>query len=148
MTILAKGHKVVSAKSYYAPLTRLLKYFKIPINDNLKDVDVIINVHGRDKIKKFPYFGGYNIHPYLSKYKGSHPIQRAIKNNDFDASVGIHKMTDRIDEGQILIEKRMKVKKGFVEEIYNQLYPCYIEAIVELLDYLSVEMAHTCIYAD
>ena len=80
LTILACGYEIVSAKSYYKPLTKLLKHFKIPRHG--KNADVLICVHGREVIKKFPQLGGYNVHPYLSKYKGADPIKRAIKNNN------------------------------------------------------------------
>lgn len=66
----------------------------------------------------------------------------AIENNDFDASVGIHKMTDKIDEGRVMFEKNVIVKEGSVEEIYNQLYFYYAMVIMELLDFLDVEIAY------
>ena len=76
-----------------------------------------------------------NIHPYLYCYKGKnvHPVTQAIKNRNTKASVGAHYMTDKIDEGPVIIEKFKDIKLGTAQEIYQQLYPLYVEVISEIL---------------
>ena len=77
-----------------------------------------------------------NIHPYLYCYKGKnvHPVTQAIKNRNVRASVGAHYMTDKIDEGPVIIEKFKDIKLGTPQEVYQQLYPLYVEVISEILE--------------
>ena len=90
-------------------------------------------------VKSFPYpefkHQCINIHPYLYCYKGKnvHPVTFAIKNRNTKASVGAHYMTDKIDEGPVIIEKFKDIKLGTAQEVYQQLYPLYVEVISEIL---------------
>ena len=83
LTLLSKGYTIVGAVSYFEGLTRILKYFDIPVftstkdqgyKDGLKNSDILISVHGREILKeehlRAPRIGCINVHPYLYKYKG------------------------------------------------------------------------------
>ena len=62
-------------------------------------------------IKKF--FGKIvNIHPsLLPKYKGLNTHQKALKNNDKYSGCTVHYVTDKIDSGKIILQKKVKIKK-------------------------------------
>jgi len=136
LTILShKNHKIIGAKSYYPPLSKLLAKFHIKQYE-LKDMpkcDIILCVHGREMVKKRGKYGSFNVHPFLYKYKGARPIERALKDNCKKASVGIHRITNDIDCGEVIKEKFVKVSGTTVNEIYNELYSTYIDIILWLL---------------
>jgi len=147
LALLAKECKILSAVSYSKNLTNILNLFKIKlyksVNEknfikDLKQSDLLFSVHGKEIVKlsllKLPRYGGINIHPYLYKYKGKNPVERALKDKNFRASVGAHIMTNKIDEGEILVEKFMDIPEAkSVQEIYNQLYPYYCIIILRVL---------------
>lgn len=148
LTILATNNRIISAVSYSLELTNVLKLLHIPVcktikNKNfikkLKESDVLLSVHGREVVKldllRLPKIGCINIHPYLYKYKGSNPVQRALKDKEFKASVGAHIMDEKIDNGKVLAEEFIDVSgMNSVDEIYNKLYPVYSIVILKSLN--------------
>ncbi len=59
-----------------------------------------------------PLHGFINIHAsLLPRWRGAAPVQRAIENNDKTTGITIMKMNDRIDEGPILVQQIIKIKK-------------------------------------
>ena len=65
-----------------------------------------------DFIKKFskPIL---NIHPsLLPKYKGLNTHERAIKNKDKFAGASIHKVTEKLDSGRVILQKKVKILKS------------------------------------
>ena len=59
-----------------------------------------------------PLHGFINIHAsLLPRWRGAAPVQRAIENNDKTTGVTIMKMNDRIDEGPILAQHSIEIKK-------------------------------------
>ena len=59
-----------------------------------------------------PLHGFINIHAsLLPRWRGAAPVQRAIENNDKTTGITIMKMNDRIDEGPILAQQIIKIKK-------------------------------------
>ena len=63
-------------------------------------------------IKKFskPIF---NIHPsLLPKYTGLNTHERAIKNKDKFAGASIHKVTEKLDSGKVILQKKVKILKS------------------------------------
>ena len=59
-----------------------------------------------------PLHGFINIHAsLLPKWRGAAPVQRAIENNDKTTGITIMKMNDRIDEGPILAQQNIEIKK-------------------------------------
>ena len=151
LTLLSKGHTIVGAASYFEGLTKILKYFDIPVfastkdqgfNDGLKNSDILVSVHGREIVKeeqlKAPRLGCINVHPYLYKYKGANPIKRAFMDKNFKGSVGVHKMTTEIDAGEVIVEEFVNVEGAKTEiEIYNILYPYYSSALLKALDIIT-----------
>ncbi len=114
----------------------------IPTGPSIKEIsgnyDLLVSVHGRRIIPKedldsFKY-GGINVHPCLSEYPGMDPIQRFLTDGKTRASVGVHRMTDKVDAGEVLVEEWVDVTgKKTVEEVYNALYPYYSIALIKVL---------------
>jgi len=123
LTVKALGHEIV---------------------DTIAGCDILLNVHGRKIIPKetlqLPKIASINVHPYLYTYKGANPIQRAINEGNYHASVGCHHMTEKIDEGKVICERFIDLEPTFCcAELYNQIYDLYYEVIKESLNILEQE---------
>lgn len=110
--------------------------------------DLLVCVHGRKILSQnflslFPE-GGINAHPCLSRFKGARPIERLLKSKDRRASVGVHYMTNKVDEGKIICEE-WRNAKGLKTpcEVYNLLYPAYAVALSNALDEIIKETPYT-----
>ena len=79
-----------------------------------------------------------NIHPsLLPKYKGLNTHQKALKNNDKYSGCTVHYVTDKVDSGKIILQKKIKIKnkdslntltkKVLLEE--KKLYPRAISKV-------------------
>ena len=73
-----------------------------------------------------------NIHPsLLPKYKGLNTHERAIKNKDKYAGASIHKVTEKLDSGKVILQKKVKILKSDnvrslekkVLKIEHEIYP-------------------------
>ena len=85
-------------------------------------------VHSFDKI--------INVHPsLLPKYKGLNTHERAIKNKDRFAGASIHKVTEKLDSGKVILQKKVKILKSDnvkslekkVLKIEHEIYPKAID---------------------
>ena len=53
-----------------------------------------------------------NIHPsLLPKYKGLNTQQKALKNHDKYSGCTVHYVTDKVDSGKIILQKKVKIKR-------------------------------------
>ncbi len=79
-----------------------------------------------------------NIHPsLLPKYKGLNTHERVIKNNEKYSGCTVHYVNEKLDSGQIIMQKRVKILKN--DTIYSlkkrilknehRLYPAAIKKI-------------------
>ena len=77
-----------------------------------------------------------NIHPsLLPKYKGLDTHKRAIKNKDKFAGASIHKVTEKLDSGKVILQKKVKILKSDnvnslkkkVLKIEHEIYPKAID---------------------
>lgn len=149
LTILSKKHQVVAVTSYSTDFSEVSAKFSIPTYVTIKDKefikkssqsDIIFCVHGREKVSQelinlTKYKIAVNVHPYLYKYKGTNPINRALNDNCYKASVGSHYMTDEYDKGNIIEEQFIDIKNATnAIEVYNQLYCLYSIVISDTLD--------------
>lgn len=148
LAAISKGSDILAAVSYSDNLTNMLKALNIPFykSINHKDYvkalrcsDILLSVHGREIVRKglieLPRYGAVNLHPYLYKYKGANPVERALKDREFKASVGAHLMSERVDEGKVLVEEFVDVTGSkSVEEVYNKLYPHYCSVTLKVLE--------------
>ena len=54
-----------------------------------------------------------NMHPsLLPKYKGLNTQQKAIKNNDKYSGCTVHYVTNKLDSGKIIMQKKIKINKN------------------------------------
>ncbi len=54
-----------------------------------------------------------NIHPsLLPKYKGLNTHERAIKKKDKFAGASIHKVTEKLDSGKVILQKKVRILKS------------------------------------
>ena len=148
LTILACGHRVISAVSYSDNLTRLLNILNITnyshIGDerfiaDLRGAQLLINTHGREifpnDMLRLPW-QNFNLHPNLYDYKGARSVERGLKDGREKASVGSHVMTDKVDCGEVLFEEFIDVRDcKTVIEIYNKIYPLYASVMIKTLKF-------------
>lgn len=78
-----------------------------------------------------------NIHPsLLPKYKGLNTHMRAIKNRDRHTGATIHIVTEKLDSGKIILQKKVKIlKKDNIKSLKNKVlkieHEIYPKAIVK-----------------
>lgn len=144
LTLLSLGHKIRLVVAYDSMMEKLAKELGITVYTQIKDadydmfgLDLVVSVHGREKVPitllNCARRGGINVHPCLSKYRGPSPVARLLKSKDQMASVGVHFMTDAIDEGPTIIEIPVQVTGKTEDEVYNELYPWYSIALIEAM---------------
>ena len=80
-----------------------------------------------------------NIHPsLLPKYKGLNTHFRAIKNKDKFSGASVHKVTQKLDSGKIILQKKIKIlKKDTVKSLEKKVlkieHEIYPKAIVKFI---------------
>ena len=76
-----------------------------------------------------------NIHPsLLPKYKELSTHQKALKNNDKYSGCTVHYVTDKVDSGKIILQKKVKIKRKdslntLTKKILLEEYKLYPRAI-------------------
>ncbi|MDP3093334.1 MAG: methionyl-tRNA formyltransferase [bacterium] len=62
------------------------------------------------KILNIPKYGCLNVHPsLLPKYRGASPIPQAILNGEKETGVTIIRMSEKIDQGDILSQEKLEI---------------------------------------
>ena len=112
-----------------------------------KGADLLLCIHGRkivpEHVLKGFKLGGVNLHPFLNKYPGANPVERAILAEENEATVYAHRMTSRVDKGEILAYASTiiptKAERPGLEpvHIYNELYPLYAQVVMVVLKKLA-----------
>ena len=72
-----------------------------------REVDFFICCHGK-KILSTDWVNNLrciNLHPCFYKYKGRKPIKRLIRDANPKVSVASHWMTEKVDQGKVILEK-------------------------------------------
>jgi methionyl-tRNA formyltransferase len=152
--VLAKGHKIVCVIPQDEIVLEIANEMGLDTIDvellNEKqsqkyfsklEPDLFVCAHGRkivnNSILSIPKHGGINVHPCLYKYKGAKPIERLLSDKETKASVGVHRMINEVDTGEVLEEIFVDVEDcNEVLEVYNKLYPYYSIALSRVLDKL------------
>ena len=81
-----------------------------------------------------------NIHPsLLPKYKGLNTHVRAIENNDKFAGCTVHYVTEKLDSGKIIMQKKIKVTAkdnptSLAKKVLQQEYKLYPAAIMKIFN--------------
>ena len=80
-----------------------------------------------------------NIHPsLLPRYKGLNTHERAIKNKDRYSGCTVHFVTDKLDSGKIIIQKKVKINKKdtprtLANKVLAEEHKLYPEAILRII---------------
>lgn len=144
LTVLASGNSVNVVIAYDNQVETLANVLNLPVFRSIKEPclddflihsHLLVCVHGREIVPQNRLFmGGINVHPCLYRYKGAHPIERMLADGCTRASVGVHRMTEVIDNGETLIEDFVDVTGcNTVAEVYNTLYPYYSLVLLKAL---------------
>lgn len=151
LTLLAAACKIQGVVAYDTVVENLAGLLHLPTFSSVKqpavekflsEADLLVSVHGREIIPKrlldLLHSGGINVHPCLYRYKGANPVGRLLEDGCTQASVGVHRMTERVDEGEILVEEFVDIAgKRSADEVYNVLYPFYASALLKALQILA-----------
>ena len=79
-------------------------------------------------------YGGINLHmSLLPNYKGYFPIPWTIIKNEEFAGYTYHIITDKIDAGDILLQKKFKVGRNTAYELHSMFISSCIEDILSML---------------
>ncbi len=105
-----KNIKIFKPKTYneIKKLEKKIKKLKI-------DIILVISYGFKipQNIINIPKFGCINMHAsLLPKFRGSSPIQQVILNGDSKTGITFIKMNNKIDKGDILIKKKIKINKN------------------------------------
>ena len=129
--------KIINYKNKSLAEKNIIRYLKK--NDiRLICLAGFMKVLSKSFIKKYKY-RIINIHPsLLPKYKGLNAHEKVIKNNDKFSGCTVHFVTEKLDSGKIIIQKKVKrfkfdtpqslSKRILFEE--NKLYPIAIKKIL------------------
>ncbi|WP_415322617.1 phosphoribosylglycinamide formyltransferase [Candidatus Pelagibacter sp. Uisw_127] len=81
-----------------------------------------------------------NIHPsLLPKYKGLNTHSRAIKNKDIFAGCTVHYVTEKLDSGKVVMQKKIKIAASdnsisLSKKILKQEHKLYPAAIMKIFN--------------
>ncbi|NQW07082.1 MAG: phosphoribosylglycinamide formyltransferase [Candidatus Pelagibacter sp.] len=98
-----------------------------------------MKILSKDFIKRF---NGkiINIHPsLLPKYKGLNTHNRAIQNRDKFSGCTVHYVTEKLDSGKIIMQRKVKITKKdtpttLAKKILKQEHRLYPEAILKIFN--------------
>ena len=127
--------KIVNFNNNFAE-NKILNYIN---KKNIKFICLagFMKVLSKNFIKKFKGII-VNIHPsLLPKYKGLNTHKRALKNKEKFAGCTVHYVTNELDSGKIILQKKVKIKKNDtvnslkkkVLKKEHQIYPSAIRKI-------------------
>ena len=147
LTLYAANCRIASVVAYDELVHQLARTLHLVTFSSIKETgfqqtlsssDLLVSVHGREIIPKSMLdllpLGGINVHPCLYQYKGANPVQRLLDDGNTRASVGVHRMTEAVDEGEVLVEEFVEVStQTSAVEVYNELYPYYALALLKTL---------------
>lgn len=95
--------------------------------------DLIISSQGHyinKKILKIPKYGVINKHAgLLPEYRGAYPVFWAMLNDEKKIGVSIHFMNDKIDGGDIIIQKEILISES---DTFETLYSKVIKVTPDL----------------
>ena len=110
---------------------------------NIQPDLIIVASYGKklsQKTLNLPKYGCLNIHPsLLPKYRGATPVPNAILANDKSTGVSIIKMTNKIDAGPILAQKKISIKsKDTTPDLLKRCFTIGAKLLINILpDYLN-----------
>ncbi len=131
------------------PVKPLAEKYKIPITqvDNIRDTTnkiqntkpglILVASYGQiipKDILEIPKIGCLNIHPsLLPRYRGPSPIQQAIINGENETGVTIIKMTENVDAGPIIAQRKAEIDKLGYKDLEEKLANLGTELFINIL---------------
>ena len=111
------------------------------LNKLMSDIFIVI-AYGKilsKEILNLPKYGSWNAHAsLLPKWRGAAPIQRALLSGDKYTGVGIMKMEEGLDTGDILIEEKIKIEiNDNLETLTRKLSNLSSKLIIKSIDILN-----------
>ena len=108
--------------------------------DNLKKINcdiLVVAAYGiilPKEVLSIPKFGAINIHAsLLPRWRGASPIQYAILKGDKKTGITIMQMNEKLDAGNILLQKEIVIKKKTAQCIHDELAKIGAELIIDVL---------------
>jgi len=91
------------------------------------------------EILDIPKYGSWNSHAsLLPTWRGAAPIQWALLSGDLDTGVGIMKMEEGLDTGNILIEEKIKIEKDDnLSTLSNKLSLLSADLLIKAIELIS-----------
>ena len=99
-----------------------------------------MRIISKDFIKKFAN-NIINIHPsLLPKFKGLNTFSRVLKNNEIKTGCTVHYVNEKLDSGQIIVQKSFYINSSDSETTLKQKtqkleYQVFPEAIIKIFRY-------------
>ena len=94
------------------------------LNEEIKNIKpdlFIVAAYGKILPKvmlEIPKYGAINIHAsLLPKYRGASPVQCAILSADMETGITLMKMNEKMDEGDILAQEKIKIGENETADI-------------------------------
>ena len=117
--------------------------FSNQLKELIPDIFIVI-AYGKilsKEILNIPKYGCWNAHAsLLPKWRGAAPIQRALLSGDKYTGVGIMKMEEGLDTGDILIEEKIIIEKNEnLNTLQRKLSHLSAKLIIKSIDLLSTK---------
>tara|TARA_Y100001978_G_scaffold14110_1_gene11172 strand:+ start:292 stop:1260 length:969 start_codon:yes stop_codon:yes gene_type:complete len=117
------------------------EYFLNQLKEMMPDLFIVI-AYGKilsKEILNIPKYGSWNAHAsLLPKWRGAAPIQRALLSGDKYTGVGIMKMEEGLDTGDILIEEKMVIEENEnLKTLMRKLSELSSKLIIKSIDLLN-----------
>jgi len=128
------------AQKYEIPVAQPEKILNLkPEILNFKPNLIVVAAYGQilpKEILEIPKYSCLNIHPsLLPRWRGASPIQYAILNGDKETGVTIILMNEKMDEGDILSNEKLKIgnKKIIYTDLENKLANLGVKLLIETI---------------
>ncbi|MCX6764750.1 MAG: methionyl-tRNA formyltransferase [Candidatus Nealsonbacteria bacterium] len=151
--VVTKPDKPIGRKKVITPppVKILAKKYKIPFlqPDKIENIQrelekinpdlILVAAYGKiipKKILQIPKHGCLNVHPsLLPKHRGASPLQFTVLNGDKETGVTLILMTEKMDEGPILDQLKIKIEnqKIFPEELEKKLAELGADLAVKII---------------
>lgn len=143
-------------KIEFSPVKKFAVEHNIPVfqPENMKDESLInelkklnpdisiVVAYGMmipDEIINIPKYSTINVHgSLLPKYRGAAPMQYSVLNGDEEAGVTIMYVTKKLDSGDIILSKSIKLGENETfGELHDRLAVLGAEALIEAVDLIE-----------
>jgi len=119
------------------------KDFLNQLKELMADIFIVI-AYGKilsKEILNIPKYGCWNAHAsLLPRWRGAAPIQRAILSGDKYTGVGIMKMNEGLDTGDILMEEKIIIENNEnLQTLKNKLSELSSKLIIKSIDLLNIK---------